>query len=45
MSVLSVKDLTIEINNYKILNKISFAFEKGRFYSIIGPMVVERLPL
>lgn len=37
MSVLSVNDLTIEINNFKILNKVSFSFEKGKFYSIIGP--------
>lgn len=37
MGDLQVRNLTIEINQFKILREVNFTFKKGKFYSIIGP--------
>ncbi|SES67029.1 ABC transporter ATP-binding protein [Anaerobranca gottschalkii] len=37
MGEIIIKDLTVEVNSLKILDDLNFTFEKGKFYSIIGP--------
>ncbi|SHJ91236.1 iron complex transport system ATP-binding protein [Anaerobranca californiensis DSM 14826] len=37
MDVITTKGLTVEKNNFKILDNLNFNFKKGKFYSIIGP--------
>lgn len=37
MSEITVRDLSVEINNFKILSSINCTFEQGKIYTILGP--------